>query len=182
MCVDAKVNLAHRNHHYGSPGGGWGGYFGCSRRKIRRRAPETALRPKPCLNVVGQWLLWHAALVWSGLLTGLRESGGLSGCCRGGEQRVPPPVRPSVPPPNSPRTALRSRCAFWRHAPFGSGHILAAAQANASRRCWEEGCRTTGEGGIVPAWHPPPSSTSLASCSPFIHHMHLEPNTSSLLT
>lgn len=45
----------------------------------RRRAPETALRPKPCLNVVGQWLLWHVALVWSGLLMRLKESGRLNG-------------------------------------------------------------------------------------------------------
>lgn len=47
--------------------------------KISRRAPETALRPKPCLNVVGQWLLWHVALVWSGLLMRLKESGRLNG-------------------------------------------------------------------------------------------------------
>lgn len=80
MCVDAKVNLAHRNYFCGSQGSGCDGYFRCSRRKIDGRAPETALRPKPCLNVVGQWLLWHVALVWSGLLMRLRESGRLNGC------------------------------------------------------------------------------------------------------
>lgn len=80
MCVDAKVNLAPRIYYCESRGGGWDGYFRVFCRKFRRRPTETALRPNLCLNVVGQWLLWHVALVWSGLLMRLKESGRRNGC------------------------------------------------------------------------------------------------------
>lgn len=78
MCVDAKVNLAHRNYYRGSLGSGCDGYLLVFVVKIRRRPTQTVLRPIR-LNVVGQWLLWHVALVWSGLLMRLKESGGLNG-------------------------------------------------------------------------------------------------------
>lgn len=52
MCVDAKVNLAHRNYYPGSLGSGWDGYIQVFWAKIRRRPTETVLRPIR-LNVVG---------------------------------------------------------------------------------------------------------------------------------
>lgn len=79
MCVDAKVNLAPRNYYCESLGSYYDGYFQVFLPKIRRRPTETVLRPNPCLNVDGQWLLWHVALVWSGLLMRLKESGRLNG-------------------------------------------------------------------------------------------------------
>lgn len=79
MCVDAKVNLAHRNYYCESWGSRCDSYLQVFVPKNRRRLTETALRPNPCLNVDGQWLLWHVALVWSGLLMRLKESGRLNG-------------------------------------------------------------------------------------------------------
>lgn len=40
MCVDAKVNLAHRNYYYGSQGSGWDGYFSYSCREIDGEHPK----------------------------------------------------------------------------------------------------------------------------------------------
>lgn len=68
MCVDAKVNLAPRKYYCESQCIGCDVYFQVFLEKNRPRPTETVLRPNPSLNVDGQWLLWHVALVWSGLL------------------------------------------------------------------------------------------------------------------
>lgn len=108
--------------------------------KRSRRAPETALRPKPCLNVVGRWLLWHVALVWSGLLAGLeglrrrwvvaRERQGT---------RVMRAKRATAP-------CSRLIAPLWRRTPFCRGRILVALQANASGGFREEDGAMAGEG------------------------------------